>query len=145
MSRQKPFALIADQGLLIVLRCLLDCAAPLEGCALLLGTAEVGGWRLRLIWPCCNVWPEAGARDRRFAVDPREQLVAQRWGRQRGLQVLGVAHSHPAGPAEPSERDCELCVPPALLVIAGIGGDLRCWWLESEQDEPQPLPWRMED
>jgi proteasome lid subunit RPN8/RPN11 len=138
-----PTALIADEGLLIVLRSLLDRAAPEEGCALLLGTAEDPGWRLRQVWPCCNVWPEPAERGHRFAVDPREQLVAQRWARERGLQVLGVAHSHPAAPAVPSDCDRQLCVPPALLVIQGAAGDLRGWWLAEQRSEPQPLLWRM--
>ncbi len=36
-----------------------------------------------------------GDRDSRFALDPREQIAAQRWARLRGLEVLGVCHSHP--------------------------------------------------
>ena len=40
-------------------------------------------------------WMGLGDRDSRFALDPREQIAAQRWARLRGLEVLGVCHSHP--------------------------------------------------
>lgn len=140
-----PTALCVDQRLLITLRALLEVADPEEGCALLLGSRQEHAWTLEQLWPCCNVWPAAGERHRRFAVDPREQLVAQRWGRGRGLQVLGVAHRHPCSAAIPSRADCRLCVPPALMVIQGESGALQAWWLEAGTAQPRPLPWRMVD
>ncbi|WP_225867316.1 M67 family metallopeptidase [Cyanobium sp. NIES-981] len=141
-----------DPDLLTVLVRLLTCAAPDEGCALLLGrrfpaAAMDGGslWHLERVWPCLNVWPRPGERGHRFAIDPREQLVAQRWSRPRGLAVLGAAHSHPAGPARPSPTDRALTLAPALMVIVGRDGDPCAWWLEEGEAPPRPLPWRMGD
>jgi proteasome lid subunit RPN8/RPN11 len=142
----------------------LSCVAPEEGCALLLGDRRSGGtaagvaagsadgkpqvWRLRRIWPCLNVWEPAGERRRRFAIDPREQLLAQRWSRQRGLEVLGAAHSHPQTPPLPSVTDRALCFTPGLMLILGRspGGSsqLGCWWL-SERGSARRLMWKMED
>lgn len=144
MTSFTPTILAADRGLLIVLGLLLAAANPDEGCALLLGERAGPQWRLRRLWPCCNAWPQPGERGRRFAIDPREQLVAQRWARQRGWQVIGVAHSHPSSAAVPSRTDCRLCVAPALMVIQGEAGDLRAWWLADADRQPMPLPWRME-
>jgi hypothetical protein len=31
------------------------------------------------------------------------------------------------------------------MLIQGQDGEQRLWWLAEEVDEPQPLPWRMED
>ena len=118
MPLSTPTALCVDQRLLITLRALLEVADPEEGCALLLGSRKEHTWTLERLWPCCNVWPVAGERHHRFAVDPREQLVAQRWGRGQWLELLGVAHRHPRSAAIPSRADCRLCVPPALM---GIG------------------------
>ena len=56
-------------------------------------------WQVERIWPCLNGWQPMGERSRRFAIDPREQLLAQKWGRARALTVLGAAHSHPASAA----------------------------------------------
>ncbi len=145
MTSFTPSGLAADAGLLIVLGRLLAVAAPEEGCALLLGDGARSVWRLRRLWPCCNVWPEPGERHERFAIDPREQLVAQRWARERGWQVLGVAHSHPSSAPVPSRTDCSLCLPPALMVIQGVEAELLAWWLADADRQPRLLPWRMGD
>jgi len=151
---------------LIVLSRSLAAVAPEEGCALLLGNGPAGPltaspiWHVEAIWPCCNVWrpglealPEedgasAGAGDahgvalcrrHRFAVDPREQLHAQRWARRTGMQVLGSAHSHPEGDPIPSLQDQRWAVTPGLMVIMGAQAQLAAWWLEAGAAEPLPL------
>ncbi len=153
MTSQAPEQLRSGLGLLTVLRRILASAAPLEGCALVLGERLDDGWRLRWIWPCCNVWPVPGERCRRFAIDPREQLLAQKWGRARGLEVLGAAHSHPRSPAVPSSTDHSLTLMPALMLILGrdpvpdqhqVQEELVAWWLPEPPAQPQRLPWRME-
>jgi proteasome lid subunit RPN8/RPN11 len=131
--------------------------APDEGCALLLGRQVSAGsaprlLELALVWPCLNRWQPAAERRQRFLIDPREQLLAQRWARQRGVQVLGSAHSHPQSPAEPSATDLALAVAPTLMVIrsglvgAGPGANLAeslagvgAWWLPGDGAAPLAL------
>lgn len=153
MTSKAPAQLSSDLGLLTVLRQILVSAAPQEGCALLLGERFEAGWRLRWIWPCCNTWPLPEERCRRFAIDPREQLLAQKWGRKRGLEVLGAAHSHPSSPSVPSSTDRNLTLTPALMLILGrdreqdhhqAQQELVAWWLAEPPDEPQRLAWRIE-
>ena len=88
------------------------------------------------------------------ALDPREQLVAQRWARERGLVVLGSAHSHPLSRPEPSALDQELCFAPALMLIGAPaqqpgGWAFAFWWVDDGMaglpPEPRRLPWRMVD
>ncbi|MCP9808313.1 M67 family metallopeptidase [Cyanobium sp. HWJ4-Hawea] len=139
---------MADLRLVGVLERILAAANPQEGCALLLGQRQGDALVLRSIWPCCNRWPEAAERGSRFAVDPREQLLAQKWARLHKQAVLGFAHSHPQAGPDPSATDLELAVAPVLMVIQGLaagGGPpvLRCWWIEDNGVQPQPLPWRM--
>ena len=123
---------------------------PEEGCALLLGrqTSELG-LLLEQIWPCCNVWGNElvsalqkdtsnADRKERFAIDPREQLAAQRWSRKNGLKLIGVAHSHPVGDAFPSSLDCLWSESHCLMLILSGLGDLRAWWL-GEDRIPIPL------
>lgn len=152
-----PVRLTVDRRALITLERVFSAAAPAEGCALLLGS---GGhdWHLLRIWPALNSWPDPQERERRFSLDPREQLLAQRWARERGLQVLGAAHSHPAAAPHPSATDLALTVAPALLLIGGrpavsdpLGATWQwaCWWLpEVQPGAPAtaalPVPWRME-
>jgi proteasome lid subunit RPN8/RPN11 len=108
-------------------------ASPDEGCALLIGSRRGGTLWVQRIWPCCNRWEPAAERQRHFQLDPREQLLAQRWVRGRGLQVLGAAHSHPSSPAVPSRSDRERCLGPTLMLIrSGLAAEaepLRAWWL----------------
>ena len=146
MFSQAPEQIRADLHLLTVLRPILACAEPEEGCALLLGERLDYDWQLRLIWPCCNVWPQPQQRCRRFAIDPREQLQAQKWGRAQGLELLGSAHSHPTSGPVPSDTDRSLCGISTLMVILGaqnLGGELVAWWLPEAPAPPLRLPWRM--
>jgi proteasome lid subunit RPN8/RPN11 len=160
---QAPAEIRIGRGALTLLERLLTLPAPEEGCALLLGERPCPAdarspWRLLSPWPCRNVWEPAGERKHRFAIDPREQLLAQKWARSRGLLLLGSAHSHPASAAEPSAFDRTLTLGPTLMLILGAskGGErmeLACWWLEEPVQAwgatgPAParrLVWRMED
>ena len=153
MAAITPVRLTVDRHALTVLSRVLDAALPAEGCALLLGTTGPR-WHLRQVWPCLNVWPRPSERHRRFSLDPREQLLAQRWARQRGLVVLGAGHSHPCSAPVPSAVDCALTLAPALLLIAGQDGKTRgwsweFWWLPGSEPgdfpaAPQRLPWTMD-
>jgi proteasome lid subunit RPN8/RPN11 len=145
---EMPERLLLSRECLIVLRRTLAAPAPEEGCALLLGSvlparsSAASAWWVRRVWPCCNVWrpgiealpdPETALHSRRyrFAIDPREQLHAQRWSRSRKLRVLGTAHSHPAGEPQPSFTDQRWAVHQSLMVIMGASGELGAWWMEA--------------
>ncbi len=154
MTPQTPEELCLGRQALTVLEAVLLAAAPEEGCALLLGRCDP--WRIALVWPCLNVWEPPPERRRRFALDPREQLQAQKWARARGLTVLGSAHSHPLSAPVPSALDRSLAFAPTLMLILGqadgptgsaADGDtqwsLACWWLP-EQGSPRRLAWRMD-
>lgn len=155
MTSITPVRLTVDRRVLITLGRVFDAAQPWEGCALLLGQPG-SHTHLQQIWPCLNSWPDGPERTRRFSVDPREQLLAQRWARQRGLAVLGSAHSHPQSAAIPSRLDQELTVAPALMLIGGrpqdrpqSHWDWAFWWLEEPAADavnpaPTPLPWTMD-
>ncbi len=157
MSPVLPALLRLNLDWLTILGGVLAAAAPEEGCALLLGQQlpdASGGHLLQVseVWPCQNKWEPKRERCQRFLLDPREQLLAQRWARQRGVQVLGSAHSHPASPAVPSATDLALAVAPTLMVIrsglpgAGAAGEpagplagLGAWWLPGDGAAPQAL------
>ena len=148
MNPETPAELCLGRQALTVLEAVLVAAAPEEGCALLLGGRDP--WCVRRIWPCLNVWDSPAERRRRFALDPREQLLAQKWARSRGLVVLGSAHSHPLSEPVPSALDRSLAFGPTLMLILGQGDPqgesrrLACWWLP-EHGSPRRLAWRMVD
>jgi proteasome lid subunit RPN8/RPN11 len=148
VNPETPAELCLGRQALTVLEAVLVAAAPEEGCALLLGGRDP--WCVRRIWPCLNAWDPPAERRRRFALDPREQLLAQKWARSRGLVVLGSAHSHPLSEPVPSALDRSLAFTPTLMLILGQGGSegesrhLACWWLP-EHGSPRRLAWRMVD
>ena len=115
----------------------------------MIGRRQGGLWRLERLWPCCNTWPQAAERGHHFAIDPREQLLAQKWARGLGLELLGSAHSHPASAPLPSASDRALTAPPALMLIwgppqPGARPEPAAWWLEDPPAAPRRLEWRMD-
>ncbi len=139
MTQDWPDHILFGRKVLTVSQRVVAAAGSDEACGLLLGPR----WQALLLWPCRNVWTPAMERQRRFAIDPREQLLAQKWARGKGWEVLGSIHSHPRGEPVPSATDRALAVPPALLVIQGVA-EMACWWLP-EEGPPRRLMWKMED
>tara|TARA_B100001250_G_C19614260_1_gene706415 strand:- start:233 stop:748 length:516 start_codon:yes stop_codon:yes gene_type:complete len=148
-----------------ILRATLLSVLPEEGCALLLGNQkkkkekpEEIFYQISLIWPCCNIWkpgienfPESNnlsnrekcipSRNNRFAIDPKEQLLAQKWARRKSLVVLGNAHSHPSNLSIPSKSDIAWHFSTSLMLIVSKNGDLRAWWIKNTQKkEPVEIP-----
>jgi len=74
-----------------------EAHAPLEACGLLAGR----GARVEATLPIAN----AEQSPTRFRMDPLEQLRAFEWIDARGLDLLGIFHSHPAGPEAVSPTD----------------------------------------
>jgi proteasome lid subunit RPN8/RPN11 len=73
------------------------------------------------VWETPNTWDEevetsfsdasserghhSLTKARRYWIDPRDMLAAQRYARDRQLNIIGIYHSHPDHPATPSECD----------------------------------------
>ncbi len=70
---------------------------PLEACGLLAGSAD----EATVCYPTANVAESA----RVYTVDPRGHLRADRDAESRGLQIIGVFHSHTHTAAYPSPTD----------------------------------------
>jgi proteasome lid subunit RPN8/RPN11 len=73
---------------------------PLESCALLAGTVNQESVNVRKIIFVKN----ADKSPTNFTVDPDELFQAYRQAESRGLDIVGIFHSHPA-PARPSATD----------------------------------------
>jgi len=72
---------------------------PDEACGLLGGNPETG--RVGVFYPCRN----AAESSRLYTVDPRDHLRADRDAEGRGLEIVGVMHSHTHTEAYPSPTD----------------------------------------
>jgi proteasome lid subunit RPN8/RPN11 len=72
---------------------------PEEACGLLGGDPHSG--RVAVFYPCRN----AAESSRVYTVDPRDHLCADRDAEGRGLEIVGVMHSHTHTEAYPSPTD----------------------------------------
>lgn len=77
----------------------LQSVLPREGCGLLAG---VGGVTQR-VFPITNVLQS----ENRFRMNPVEQVKAMHTIQEAGLRLLGIYHSHPNGPSQPSATDLD--------------------------------------
>lgn len=72
---------------------------PDEACGLLAG--DPGGTEASAFYPCRN----AAGSSRVYTVEPRDHLHADRDAERRGLEIIGVMHSHTHTEAYPSPTD----------------------------------------
>ncbi|MFN4080426.1 MAG: Mov34/MPN/PAD-1 family protein [Saprospiraceae bacterium] len=74
-----------------------------------------------------------GDKRRRFEIAPRDYLRAERHAAERGLELLGVYHSHPNHPPLPSEHDRAAAQPFFSYLIFSVHDgryqELRSWRL----------------
>jgi proteasome lid subunit RPN8/RPN11 len=110
-------------------------AAPREAVGAVLGTAG----RAVEYSPLRNT---SGEPEHAFSVDPLELVQIEGAARDRGLQLLGLFHSHPGGRPEPSEVDREQPWPGQVCWIGAVRGDgafvLGTHELEGCRLEPRP-------
>ncbi|HZA87661.1 MAG TPA: M67 family metallopeptidase [Acidimicrobiales bacterium] len=91
---------------------------PDEACGLLGGDPATG--RVSIFYPCRN----AAASARVYTVDPRDHLRADRDAEGRGLEIVGVMHSHTHTEAYPSPTDVAQAPDPAWhYVIVSLKRD----------------------
>jgi len=115
--------------------------APEEACGLLAGLERQG----KAVYPIMNALHRAD----RFRMDPLEQLRAFEAIESAGLELLAIYHSHPLGPAIPSETDlAEFAYPGVLSLIWSRGPHgpsgtqmwvARCYLLDDGRAEEIPL------
>jgi proteasome lid subunit RPN8/RPN11 len=95
---------------------------PREVCGFLLGQGNAQGRRSAIeILPARNA-AGAAQSERRYRISPECFLRAERYAREQALDLVGCYHSHPGGPACPSQDDAEQAIWPGfsyLIVTSG--------------------------
>jgi len=118
---------------------------PQECCGLLLGHAHGENRRVTELRRMGNSLDES--RHRRYLISPDDMLGADKEARVRGLDILGVYHSHPDHPARPSEFDRDHALPWYSYIILNVNhgepGDLASWRLREDRSsfEQEELIW----
>lgn len=107
---------------------------PDECCGFFFGTERGDNRTLTQITVVNNA--KEGDKRRRFEISPRDYLNAEQWAEDKGLQLLGVYHSHPNHPAIPSEQDRLAAQPYFSYIILsirdGVFDHLRSWRLNDD-------------
>ena len=101
---------------------------PLEACGLLAGRDA----RVEKVIPVRN----QAESPVRFVMDPYEQLQAFEWIDLQSLELLGIFHSHPAGPETVSVTDIREAAYEVVHLIWSRNGDawnVRGFWIEQGQ------------
>ena len=114
---------------------------PEETCGVLVGRNRLGRTEVGRAVLARNLNRER-ARDR-YELDPADFLRADLAAREAGLEVVGVWHSHPDHPAEPSETDRLAAWEGwAYLIVEVTRGGIaamRSWRLHGERFEEEPV------
>jgi proteasome lid subunit RPN8/RPN11 len=109
--------------------------APIEACGYLGGMDD----RITAIYEMKNI----EGREDHFSFEPQEQFAAHKKARQAGLKIIGVYHSHPVTPAQPSVEDIALAYDPAALyVIVSLLDDrpvIKGFWIRQGTGNEEPL------
>ena len=114
-------------------------AYPEEGCGFLLGTVTDDGQnRVRALHRATN--RRAENRERRYELTADDYRAADAAAQEQGLDVVGIYHSHPDHPAEPSETDLEEATFPGYTYVIvsvhdGVPQDLTAWTLAPDRSE----------
>ena len=121
-------------------------AYPEETAGLMLGRIEGGDQRLvERVVPLANRWQDGG-RERRYRLEPRDLMAAEDQADRDGLAIVGVFHSHPDHPAQPSGFDLEQALPYYSYLITrvdrGAAAESRAWRLAEDRSRFHEEPLR---
>ena len=115
-----------------------EAAYPEEGAGLLLGTTRDDVKQVTEIIPLVNAREDV-ARRNRYLLTPQDYLAAEDEADRLGLDVLGVFHSHPDHPNQPSEFDLQWAMPWFSYLITsvndGVSTGSRSWLLADDRSQ----------
>lgn len=111
---------------------------PHECGGMLIGHFNEDGKTVVETFPLENAREEE-ARHNRVLILPKDVLRAERYARERKLDVIGYYHSHPESPAIPSQYDLDHALPVWSYVIASVldgkVADVRSWVMEDDRSK----------
>jgi len=78
-------------------------------------------------------------RYHRYTIDPKEFMNAENEAESRGLDVVGIYHSHPNAPAKPSQFDMNHAWPSLSYVVIEVRDsapvETKSWLLKEDRSE----------
>jgi proteasome lid subunit RPN8/RPN11 len=111
-------------------------AYPGEGACFLLGNYSTDTRVVTAILELSNAREES-AQHNRYLLTPQDMLRSEQEAAKLGLDVIGVFHSHPDHPNQPSEFDRQWAMPWFSYIITsvnqGIAAGSRSWRLTDDR------------
>ena len=111
---------------------------PYECGGMLIGRFENGEKTVVELLPMENAASEAEQHNR-VLILPKDVLRAERFAREKRLDVVGYYHSHPDHPAIPSQFDLDHALPVWTYVIVSVESgkavDVRAWEMENDRSK----------
>ena len=112
---------------------------PHECGGMLIGHFDgVTGKRVVELLPMENA-SEESTRHNRVLILPRDVMRAERYAREKKLDVVGYYHSHPDDKAVPSQFDLDHALPVwsyiIVSVLKGKAADIRSWEMENDRSK----------
>ncbi|MDQ6664647.1 MAG: M67 family metallopeptidase [Acidobacteriota bacterium] len=123
-----------------------QAAYPNECCGAMLGQVDGVNKTVSVALPLDNV--SQGSRRARYELRPEDLLNADREARKRGMDLIGIYHSHPDCGAYFSETDLKNSCPWYSFVILSISkgafDHANSWLPDAEQTaaEKEELTWQ---
>ncbi|HEY0458952.1 MAG TPA: M67 family metallopeptidase [Pyrinomonadaceae bacterium] len=111
---------------------------PYECGGMLIGRFEDGRKTVTELLPMENAMSESQQHNR-VLILPKDVLRAERFAREKRLDVVGYYHSHPDHPAIPSQFDLDHALPVWTYIIVSIkqgkAAELRAWEMENDRSK----------
>jgi proteasome lid subunit RPN8/RPN11 len=111
-----------------------DSHAPFEACGLLAGLKS----KVETVLEVTN----QAQSEVRYVMDPIEQLNAFEWIESNGLELVGIFHSHPAGPETVSPTDiAQAAYAVVYIILARVDNSWRArgFWITGGKYDEVPL------
>lgn len=110
---------------------------PYECGGMLIGRFEGGKKTVVETFPLENSSEED--QKNRVLILPKDVLRAERYARERKMDVVGYYHSHPEDAARPSQYDLDHALPVwsyiIVSVLQGKAVDVRSWQMENDRSK----------
>ncbi len=112
---------------------------PFECGGMLIGDFAADGAKTILeLLPMENAMDES-EKHNRVLITPKDVLRAERYAREKKLDVVGYYHSHPDHPARPSQFDLDHALPVWSYIIVSVESgkavDVRAWEMENDRSK----------
>ena len=110
---------------------------PNEVCGVLIGTMNGNDFDILDFFPCKNLNKERAVD--RYELDLKDYISADKEAREKGLDIVGIYHSHPNHPAIASDTDKYFAQERYIYLIYSIYEskykDLIGWVFNEKEDE----------